>query len=747
MDPWQTYALNHPSVSNREENELLFNQYFHNDPNLQVPMGDQANASFGSFSGSFSSSYGSYGSINQFLSNHSAPSAPSGFPGSFPGSQQMARLESRHSLDYALSVGSTSPFQDPFNPPSADPSPLLMPQAANNMLFPELDLSNTNAVPNNSFEDETSPLSASSAGSANWNYAPPFPANMATHHSNVNYFNSMSQQELNDFFGSEMFLDSLQSTSQQTSPNTSPAIQPQGRSAPMPISNIPDLRLGERGMQLSPHSNSPALGIIEVGMNRDTGTMGPQRNSSGAGRRAPGRRGPLDPITRRKAAAMRGHACESCRRRKASCDRGIPCRSCIRHYGVRLLQSPCRGKLLNSLADGFLKGPIFPGSRGLESFLGSAPGSYSFSGKDCSIKLKFGFGDSLAFPMKIVMPADRKNKLVHNHIVYQWPPQANEVTAKCRCQHHVFPAVIADTSNLKAVLDHHLGVLVDNHFDEFPAYESVLRVLRPIYTFYRRLPEGEPQQLLRQALKLLTLVHIGGDTQVCPRDPMGRLIATKAFGRSALGERPLFPTCPSNLGSLPTPCFIRGQLGEFMPLLAQDLMTDVLSRLEFISLGRECNMWAPVLATFAVFVMAVESIEYHTEKVAFHAAEATPTPTQPRAFGPSVPAERSVQTTISTPSPMEQGLQHMISFYKACFSGCHLRLTDEPSGRQRSSSGGSGTLSSSQRDAQDSLVAELKKVLANAQTYLLEKSKAPFKSGDDLSCYFDRNLAKFFLLN
>lgn len=351
--------------------------------------------------------------------------------------------------------------------------------------------------------------------------------------------------------------------------------------------------------------------------------------------------------------------------------------------------------------------------------------------------------------MKIIKPLDARKKLVHKHIVYQWPPRANEATARCSCQHLVFPAVVANTSNLQAVLDRHLGILVDEYFDQFPAYESIFRILRPIQAFYQRLPEGETQQLLRQALKLLTLVHVGGDVQVCDGDATASLLIVKIFGpATGIGTRPYFATCPSNIGALPTPCFIRGQFGEVMPLLAQDLMKDVLVRLELLSLARECNQWANACATFAVFVMAVESIQYHTKKIAFHADGGPAIEEMSRVFGPPAPPELVGQKTQQTQplSSMEQALQALVGFYKSCFSGCHSRLSDEPGGRQRSSSGGGSALRSGQRDAQESLVTELKKVLAGAQTYLLEKSKASCKTGEDLSCFFDRSLAKLFLL-
>lgn len=241
---------------------------------------------------------------------------------------EMARLASRRSLEnYAISMDSVSPLLDPFKPPLLEPSPLLMPQPGNYTVFPEIDLSGPNTVPRNSYEEDFSPLSAGSTTSTSWNNQRPCSTNVQTHNGNVAYFNSLSQRELNYFFSSDMLVDSLKSISTQTTPDVSPVILPMDGSKSMPIVNIPDIGLADRSMKVSPTGNTGDLGIIQVGMNQATGTMGPQRNVGGTGRRAVGRRGPLDPATRRKAAAMRGKSCSTCRKRKASVGRHFSPRS------------------------------------------------------------------------------------------------------------------------------------------------------------------------------------------------------------------------------------------------------------------------------------------------------------------------------------------------------------------------------------------------------------------------------------
>jgi hypothetical protein len=56
----------------------------------------------------------------------------------------------------------------------------------------------------------------------------------------------------------------------------------------------------------------------------------------------------------------------------------------------------------------------------------------------------------------------------------------------------VFPALLMDTTNLKAAVDRHLTRLIDDkeNFAHFPLFNSPLAILKEIYTFYRTLDES-----------------------------------------------------------------------------------------------------------------------------------------------------------------------------------------------------------------------------------------------------------------
>ena len=206
--------------------------------------------------------------------------------------------------------------------------------------------------------------------------------------------------------------------------------------------------------------------------------------------------------------------------------------------------------------------------------------------------------------MSQVWPADIR-QLYHRHIVYNWPPSTHSTASNGTPRHQaVFPAILSSTSDLEESLDAHLTVLVDAHFQHFPLFCSPLRILRDIHVLCKKLPSAHAR-ILQQSLKLLVLVHIGGDITLNVLDPAVAHMMAAVGLKTALADG-----APAAL----TPCFIRGQLGAVIPVLAQELMRDVLAHLERLAFSRQCSQWPVVVSSLAVLLMTVESIQYHAAK-------------------------------------------------------------------------------------------------------------------------------------
>jgi hypothetical protein len=210
-------------------------------------------------------------------------------------------------------------------------------------------------------------------------------------------------------------------------------------------------------------------------------------------------------------------------------------------------------------------------------------------------------------------------------------------------------------------------------------------------------------------LKLLVLVHIGGDTSVSTSDPTVVSIMAAA-----------------NLpDTTPTPCFIRAQLGAVMPALAQELMRDVLSQLERLALSRRCADWPLILATSVVLLMSIESIQYHAAKMPYHSSfDTNPTPLH----------ERTKCQDMD-----EQGVKALLNFYTACYGGCHARLREDWNGE--------GSDAHNMKP-EDRFVNSMRAAIRNSNSggYLKDKEKVGLEKVTDMNCFFDRLLAKLLLL-
>jgi hypothetical protein len=399
-------------------------------------------------------------------------------------------------------------------------------------------------------------------------------------------------------------------------------------------------------------------------------------------------------------------SCSNCKRRKEKCDTGIPCKSCLDHYKGDLINHPCRDRLLSDLSSTFLSERLgwHPTVRAVDSFLPS--NSYHVSGFTYLIPLHFGFGPALHLPVNSIETTEVP---CHEHVIYAWPPSmlSKEVHTNA-----VLPAVLTPeaTANLRGTLDDHLSLLVQQYFRSFPLYCSPLYILRDVYVFYRTLPtDTSYSRLLQQALKLLVLVHIGGDITLPPPSSDHAL------------EQLVNNTMPLSESTTPTPCFIRSQFGSVMPSLALSLMKEVLSSLEMLLLKRDCHEWPIGIATLIVVLMTVESIQYHAAKIPYH-----------NSYDSRVPHSKQENDNKID----EEGVKSLLNFYSACFPACHARLSADWQGE-----GAPGTT------PEDKFVQSVREAIRRATTdgYLASKATAE-RIGDDMEFYFDRLAARLLVL-
>jgi hypothetical protein len=471
-------------------------------------------------------------------------------------------------------------------------------------------------------------------------------------------------------------------------------------------------RNGSRRGVASPSPTSDGLGWVAYQMNSQTNRLAPTSMEGAHGRTPRGRKKGLTSEQRTHAALMRiVGACDNCKARKERCDPGTPCKSCVDHYKGDLVNHPCRNRVLSDQASAFLSESLgwHPTARPIESFL-SATSFAITSDITYKIPLCFGFGLPLAVPVHAVH-IDANQPHIHNHFIYSWPPESSKVSEHT---HAVLPAVLTRhvMSNLMQTLDHHLSLLVTHHFRHFPLYCSPLKILRDVYIFFRSLPSNSSHsRVLRQALKLLVLVHVGGDITLPPPNTNPALSRLVQDTMAAFDE------------SEPTPCFIRSQFGSVMPGLALSLMKEVLSSLEQLLLNRDCEDWPMALALLITVLMTIESIHYHAAKLPYHNSFDTP---------------RS-SVSIDDLNVDDEGVTALLAFYTACFSGCQARLRPD----------WEGEASRPQKTSrpEDIFVESVRECVKNANGvgYLSRKATEK-RQGDDMEYFFDRLVARLLLL-
>jgi len=258
---------------------------------------------------------------------------------------------------------------------------------------------------------------------------------------------------------------------------------------------------------------------------------------------------------------------------------------------------------------------------------------------------------------------------------------------------------------------------------------------------------------LGQALKLLVLVHVGEDLSLDPGDDVAYAIARTWF---PFFDTPLStdPSSPSTCTPTePTPCFIRGQFGAVMPALAERLMKDCLGRLEAMSLSRQCSVWPVIFATFAVLLMAVETVQYHGAKEGYHAMYDNHDNGYGGGYGrqtasapvPIMRPGRSVADDVVGGTGDEE-VDALLSFYKTCYSGCHSKLQDGEEPRCKSMLRGRSDSMMGLDDGSARFVEKVKSAMKESEEYLRRRSVEGRAKSGDMSSYFDRLLPKLLLL-
>ncbi|KAH4818991.1 hypothetical protein HBH61_037760 [Parastagonospora nodorum] len=490
--------------------------------------------------------------------------------------------------------------------------------------------------------------------------------------------------------------------------SVSPVSYRRPRSATLSRSNS---RTSSRRGVVTPSPTSEGLGWVAYQMNTSTNRLAPTTMEGAQGRNPRGRKKGLTTEQRTHAALMRIiGACANCQKRKEKCDPGTPCRSCLDHYKGDLVNHPCRDRVLSDQASAFLSEGLgwHPTARTLESFL--APGSYQIlSNVTHTIPLYFGFGPELSVPVH-PLHIEVGQQYLHEHSIYTWPPT---VSTSMTHKHAVLPAAMTRDamSHLTQTLDTHLSLLVMHHFREFPLFCSPLKILRDVYLYFRSLPNGSTKsRTLRQALKLLVLVHIGGDISV-PSPNTHPILHQFAQGTADIADDYTL-----------TPCYIRSQFGSVMPELAFNMMKEVLSSLEQLLLNRDCEDWPMTLAVITTILMTIESIHYHAAKLPYHSSLDGPRPL----------------TLDEGAGINEEGVKTLLAFYTACFAGCHARLRPDWEGESITSQSASSP--------DDVFVQSVRKSIGRASVdgYLSRKATQA-RQGDDMEFFFDRLVARLLL--
>lgn len=158
-------------------------------------------------------------------------------------------------------------------------------------------------------------------------------------------------------------------------------------------------------------------------------------------------------------------------------------------------------------------------------------------------------------------------------------------------------------------------------------------------------------------------------------------------------------------------------------------MKQVLIELEVVALSQEPSTFPMTVCTFSVLFMVMESLQYHISKLPYHCHNDNPSLLQQE----DEPQTRNLEEA--------DGSDILLRFYKG--TTCHAKL---------------GTLASESyedipQESQSSYFGDTSMVLSNlraaaraSQPYLIQRLNTKTVPRTDLSSYFDRLLAKMYLM-
>jgi len=272
---------------------------------------------------------------------------------------------------------------------------------------------------------------------------------------------------------------------------------------------------------------------------------------------------------------------------------------------------------------------------------------------------------------------------------------------------------ISSEAQMEKEIDAYLSILLDmpRNFHFFPLWKSQLEVLKWIYAYYSRLP-ADSRAPLEQALKLLMLIHAGGDLRVKP-EHTSLSIARQYFPNVKLDKV--------------TPCFIRAQLGPIFSKMSHQYMLQVLKALEILSPTDNPSKFPIIICTFSVLMMAMESLQFHVAKLPYHTHHDSPPPDLALLEPPTRDLDEMDKSDV------------LIRFYKA--TNCHARLNKLGTGGQASE-----VLAGLSCDAETrNILSSLHCAILSARPYLIAKRHNSLVLGTDMTAFFDRLLSKMYL--
>jgi hypothetical protein len=213
-----------------------------------------------------------------------------------------------------------------------------------------------------------------------------------------------------------------------------------------------------------------------------------------------------------------------------------------------------------------------------------------------------------------------------------------------------------------------------------------------------------------------------------------------------------------------TACFVRSQLGPVFSKLAHKLMGSVLKELEALSQIADHSRFPIIIGSFSVLAMTLESLQYHVSKLAYHAPHDTPSEANAALEGGQEPMEREL---------IDPGHGILLRFYTA--TACHAKLghlgngaksdltfslkslfAAPPTAGNRSrtnstSSNGSGGRRSRTNAIKDDLAVKfmdgIHNAVARSKEYLYDRAQLDSAAYHDMTAFFDRLLARMYLLD